>query len=75
VTLGSLRARQDYMIAEGLLSPYVDGKALPAASDPMLKMVLERTRQLAAHETGHTLDWNTILRRAALLMRRAKRCQ
>jgi len=55
VTLGSLRARQDYMIAEGLLSPYVDGKALPAASDPMLKMVLERTRQLAAHETGHTL--------------------
>jgi len=55
VTLGSLRARQDYMIAEGLLSPYVDGKALPAASDPMLKMVLARTRQLAAHETGHTL--------------------
>ncbi len=55
VTLGSLRSRQDYLIAEGLLSPYVDGKALPAASDPMLKMVLARTRQLAAHETGHTL--------------------
>ncbi len=55
VTLGSLRSRQDYLIAEGLLSPYVDGKALPAANDPMLKMVLARTRQLAAHETGHTL--------------------
>jgi hypothetical protein len=55
VTLGSLRSRQDYLIAEGLLAPYLDGKALPAASDPMLKMVLARTRQLAAHETGHTL--------------------
>jgi hypothetical protein len=55
VTLGSLRARQDYLIAEGLLSPYVDGKPLPAADDPMLAMVLARIRQLAAHETGHTL--------------------
>jgi len=55
VTLGSLRSRQDYLIAEGLLAPYLDGKALPAASDPMLKMVVARTRQLAAHETGHTL--------------------
>jgi len=53
VTLGSLRARQDYLIAEALLSPYADGK-MPA-DDPMLKMVLGRIRQLAAHETGHTL--------------------
>ena len=53
VTLGSLRARQDYLIAEALLSPYADGKK--PADDPMLKMVLARIRQLAAHETGHTL--------------------
>ena len=55
VTLGSLRSRQDYLISEALLSPYLDGKPLPPASDPMLQMVLARTRQLAAHETGHTL--------------------
>jgi hypothetical protein len=55
VTLGSLRSRQDYLIDEALLSPYLSGKPLPPASDPMLTMVLQRTRQLAAHETGHTL--------------------
>ena len=55
VTLGSLRSRQNYLIDEALLSPYLDGKPLPPASDPMLAMVLQRTRQLAAHETGHTL--------------------
>ncbi len=55
VTLGSLRSRQDYLIDQALLSPYLDGKPLPQASDPMLAMVLQRTRQLAAHETGHTL--------------------
>jgi len=53
VTLGSLRARQDYMIAEALVSPYTH--SWNAASDPMLQMVLARIRQLAAHETGHTL--------------------
>jgi Met-zincin/Domain of unknown function (DUF5117) len=55
VTLGSLRGRQDYLIAEALLSPYVSGKKPSADSDPMLAMALARTRQLAAHETGHTL--------------------
>jgi hypothetical protein len=55
VTLGSLRGRQDYMIAEALLSPYVTGKTYTAANDPMLHMVLQRLRQLAAHESGHTL--------------------
>jgi Met-zincin/Domain of unknown function (DUF5117) len=55
VTLGSLRSRQDYLIADALLAPYVDGKPLPPATDPMLAMALARTRQLAAHETGHTL--------------------
>jgi hypothetical protein len=52
VTLGSLRARQDYMIAEALLAPYMDGKPIPKDMEPM---VLARTRQLAAHEVGHTL--------------------
>lgn len=55
VTLGSLRGRQDYLIAEALLSPYVQGKTITPANDPMLAMVLQRIRQLAAHETGHTL--------------------
>ncbi|HTZ90731.1 MAG TPA: zinc-dependent metalloprotease [Alloacidobacterium sp.] len=52
VTLGSLRARQDYLIAEALLSPYEQGKPVP---DAMKEMVLARIRQLAAHEVGHTL--------------------
>ncbi len=55
VTLGSLRGRQDYLIAEALLAPYKDGKAPDPSHDPMLAMVLARIRQLAAHETGHTL--------------------
>jgi hypothetical protein len=68
VTLGSLRARQDYMIAEALLAPYKPGVCVnnddrdeffkgsaACVSDPMLAMVLQRIRQLAAHETGHTL--------------------
>ncbi|WP_047497248.1 zinc-dependent metalloprotease [Terriglobus sp. TAA 43] len=53
VTLGSLRGRQDYLIAEALLSPYKNGTV--PSNDPMLAMVLARLRQLAAHETGHTL--------------------
>jgi hypothetical protein len=55
VTLGSLRARQDYLIATALLSPYIGGKAIAPDNDPMLAMALARIRQLAAHETGHTL--------------------
>ncbi len=55
VTLGSLRGRQDYLIAEALLAPYSAGKQFTPANDPMLSMVLQRIRQLSAHETGHTL--------------------
>jgi hypothetical protein len=52
VTLGSLRIRQDYLLAEGLLSPYAKGdESAPEAS----AMALARIRQLAAHEVGHTL--------------------
>ncbi|WP_426492116.1 zinc-dependent metalloprotease [Hymenobacter sp. 102] len=52
VSLGSLRVRQDFLIAEGLLQPYEDGKPTPPE---MLQMGLARLRQLAAHEVGHTL--------------------
>jgi len=57
VSLGSLRVRQDYLIAEGLLAPYEKGKAGSAAPKPdkMQEMALARLRQLAAHEVGHTL--------------------
>lgn len=52
VSLGSLRIRQDYMIAEGLLSPYETGDETPPA---LREWALARIRQLAAHEVGHTL--------------------
>jgi hypothetical protein len=55
VSLGSLRVRQDYLIAEGLLAPYANGKPLPGNEDRALQMALARLRQLAAHEVGHTL--------------------
>ncbi|WP_019039657.1 zinc-dependent metalloprotease [Psychroflexus tropicus] len=55
VSLGSLRIRQDYMIAQALMNrPF-------ATSDdnyePMLEMALARIRQLSAHEVGHTLGF------------------
>ena len=52
VTLGSLRVRQDYMIATGLLAPFENGIPM---DNKMLKMSLQRLKQLAAHEIGHTL--------------------
>ncbi len=52
VTLGSLRVRQDYLLAEGLLSPYETGDEVPPA---LAQMALARLRQLSAHEIGHTL--------------------
>ncbi len=53
VTLGSLRVRQDYLIAQGLTGDY--SSAAAPSSDPMMQMSIERLRQLAAHEVGHTL--------------------
>jgi hypothetical protein len=52
VSLGSLRVRQDYLIAEGLLAPYCDWTTNPPDLE---RMALNRLRQLAAHEVGHTL--------------------
>ena len=52
VTLGSLRVRQDFLIAQGLLQPY--GKE-DADTEKLKAMALARIRQLSAHEVGHTL--------------------
>jgi len=52
VSLGSLRVRQDYLIAEGLLRPYQRGDERAEAAQ---RMALARIRQLSAHEVGHTL--------------------
>jgi hypothetical protein len=52
VTLGSLRIRQDFLIAQGLVAAYEEGKEV---SKEMMEMSLARIRQLAAHEVGHTL--------------------
>jgi hypothetical protein len=60
VSLGSLRIRQDAMIGAGLVGQVdeaADANAL-AGLDPKTSpalMALARIRQLAAHETGHTL--------------------
>ncbi|MAT54778.1 MAG: peptidase [Saprospirales bacterium] len=52
VTLGSLRVRQDFLIAQGLLAAYENGDN----PDPrLMEMALARLRQLSAHEVGHTL--------------------
>lgn len=50
VTLGSLRVRQDYMLAQGLAGDFSQ------LDDTKLnKLSLDRLKQLAAHEIGHTL--------------------
>lgn len=52
VLLGSLRVRQDFLLAQGLIAAYPDG----VTPDPRLEeMALARLRQLSAHEVGHTI--------------------
>jgi hypothetical protein len=53
VSLGSLRDRQDFLIAQGLIAPY--GKDKSVVNKIMEHVVLARLRQLSAHEVGHTL--------------------
>ncbi len=54
VSLGSLRIRQDYLLAQGMLKdPFKNGEESPE----MLEMALARIRQLGAHEIGHTLGF------------------
>ncbi len=52
VTLGSLRAHQDFLIFQGLMAPYAPGAG---GVEPLDETVYARLRQLAAHEVGHTL--------------------
>jgi len=52
VSLGSLRLRQDYLIATGLLAPYKNGAEIPTH---MRELALARVRQLVAHEIGHAI--------------------
>ena len=55
VSLGSLRIRQDFMIAQALMNkPYAENDD---NYQPMLDMALARIRQLSAHEVGHTLGF------------------
>ena len=55
VSLGSLRVRQDYLLAEGLLAPYKEGVDEDEAAKEVEAFALARIRQLSAHEVGHTL--------------------
>lgn len=52
VSLGSLRVRQDYLIAQGILSPFGESDD---NTQVMKELALARLRQLAAHEVGHTI--------------------
>ncbi|WP_412501073.1 zinc-dependent metalloprotease [Shewanella chilikensis] len=52
VTLGSLRVRQDHLIARGLTAGWEDRQA---ADEAAMALSLARIRQLSAHEIGHTL--------------------
>ena len=55
VSLGSLRIRQDFMIAQSLSKdPY---KYSDENDTVMLKMSINRIKQLSAHEIGHTLGF------------------
>lgn len=52
VSLGSLRIRQDFLIAQALQAPYANNDT---DDDFALQMALARIRQLSAHEVGHTI--------------------
>lgn len=56
VSLGSLRIRQDFLIAQALMDkPFADRDD---NYQPMLELALARIRQLSAHEIGHTLGFS-----------------
>jgi hypothetical protein len=71
VTLGSLRARQDFTIGSGLVPQYAEGggpfaclaglspdeEYLAETPNDARMLALARIRQLGAHETGHTLGF------------------
>ena len=54
VSLGSLRIRQDFLIAQALQAPYANNNT---DDNFALEMALARIRQLSAHEVGHTIGF------------------
>ena len=54
VSLGSLRIRQDFLIAQALQAPYATNTPQDKFA---LEMALARIRQLSAHEVGHTIGF------------------
>ncbi len=55
VSLGSLRIRQDFLIAQALMNkPFAERDD---NHQEMLELALARIRQLSAHEIGHTLGF------------------
>ncbi len=55
VSLGSLRIRQDFLIAQALMNkPFAERDD---NHEEILNMALARIRQLSAHEIGHTLGF------------------
>lgn len=54
VVIGSLRARQDIQILEGIVGANQVGRGGP---DDPVQAALARIRQLGAHEVGHTLGF------------------
>ena len=71
VNLGSLRLRQDFLLASGLVPPFGSGEgpgefdagptfdylAQVSENTDAVEMALARVRQLSAHEIGHTLGY------------------
>ena len=64
VNLGSLRLRQDFLLAQGMLSPFNAscdacagpvGDHLARTEEDATALALARVRQLSAHEIGHTI--------------------
>jgi len=54
VSLGSLRVRQDLLIAQALTAPFTSEDADTSA---LTELSLARLRQLSAHEVGHTIGF------------------
>ncbi len=52
VALGSQRLRQDFLIAQGLVADFQEGKE---STEEMVELALARIRQLSCHEVGHTI--------------------
>ncbi|MDR5590418.1 zinc-dependent metalloprotease [Christiangramia sp. SM2212] len=55
VSLGSLRIRQDFMIAQAMMNKPFENS--DENYDPMMELALARIRQLSAHEVGHTIGF------------------